>query len=151
MEDSPWNEILFFPGEDAEALKSRFIELCAVHKMRYTAHQVATHVFKNLRDPLLRAGRAAQVWGEDLDTQERIRVLMLKGPDVPDCTESDLIRRSLAVCDHPSTSDKDKLAAIRLAGELQGFVKKSVDLKTSNPVNDNANEFLAALSAKLPN
>lgn len=148
--ETPWNEILFFPGEDAEALKTRFVELCAHHKNRYSAYEVCEYIFRDLREPGLRAGKAAEIWGKDLDIQERIRVLMLKGPPVADCSEGDLIRRALQIADDAGENAKDRIAAIRLAGELQGMVKKSVDLKASAPANENGADWLAALAAKLP-
>lgn len=150
MDECDWkNTIPFYPGEDAEALKSAFVELYAVHRGVYSVEVVARQIFKDLKEPT-RYLQASVIWGNDIDVMERIRVRMLKGPPVADCSEADLIKRALQIADG-SGQDKDRIAAIRLAGELQGFVKKSVDLKTNLPGNDNSATFLAALSAKLPN
>ena len=141
-----WDQIIFFEGEDPQALETRFVELSAIYK-QHTPFEIATEVFRTLREPT-RAFKAADVWEKSVAVKERIRLLKLKGPPVVDCTESDLIRRSLAVADNDRTEPKDKIAAIRLAGELQGFVKKSIDARVSAPTN--GNDFLAALAAKLP-
>jgi len=142
-----WNAIVFFDGEDPEALKTRFVELSAVYKTR-PAFEIAQYVFKDLREPALRAGKAAEVWATDLDVQERIRQLILKGPTVADCTESDLIRRALMIADDTGAEKRDRISAIRLAGELQGFVKKSVDTKLKVDGLDN-DKFLSVLSERL--
>jgi hypothetical protein len=150
MDESPWNEILFFPGEDAEAIKTRFVETWAKYQDR-APYEIAAYVFKDLRDPSLRQGKAAEVWAKDLDVLERVRLLVLKGPPIPDCSEMDLIRRALAVADNPNTQPKDIIAAIRVVGEFQGTLKKSSD-NAKPGANDNSSlDFFAALSARLPN
>jgi hypothetical protein len=144
--DSPWNDILFFPGEDPEALKTRFVELCVSFGDRFTHYQIAQTVFKNLKDPELRAGKAAEVWGNDLEVLERIKTGIREGLETPDANLPALIRRAIAIADADYTEPKDRISAIRLAGELQGLVKKSVDTKVAM----SGGIDLAKLAEKLP-
>lgn len=145
--DDHWSELTIFEGESADALKTRFVEL-SVQYPRHTALQVTQFLFKDLQEPT-RYMQAAALWGGDLELFERIRLLELKGPPVPDASESDLVRRALAIADSTMVESRDKLNAIRLAGELQGFVKKSVDTKITTPGNDNNAALLAAIAEKL--
>lgn len=147
--DRQWNEVLFFPGEDAEAIKTRFVEVWAHHKNN-SPYEIAQYVFRDLKEPTLRAGQAAQIWGNDIELKERVRLLILKGPPVPDASQNELLRRTLGVSDDPCTSPKDKIAAIRLAAELQGFIKKSVETKITGSSDNGGTDFLAALAARLP-
>jgi hypothetical protein len=146
---NPWNDILFFEGENPDELRKQFVELSA-RWPNHTPFQVASEVFRKLRDPGLRALKAAEVWSNDLEVLEAIRQLKIKGPAVVECTEQDLIRRVLAIADDEFAEKKDRIAAIRLAGELQGLVKKSVESKVSVGGTGGAESFLAALAAKLP-
>lgn len=146
---SSWQQtVVFFEGEDAEAIKTAFVETSARYPHR-SAYEIAQYVFRELKDPALRAGKAAEIWANDIEVLERIRVLILKGPAVADASEAELLRRALQIADDADTPSKDRIAAIRLAGELQGLVKKAVEIKTAS--NDNPAEFWAALAAKLPN
>lgn len=145
------DEISFFPGEDAEALKTRFVELCAYHQLRFSFFEVAQYVFKNLREPALRAGQAAEVWGKDLDVIERVRVLMLKGPDTPEPDDSEvaLRRRTLAIVDDPRAENKDKIAALTLLAKIGGHVKKEIELGFKGGSGEGGNADLISQMAKL--
>lgn len=147
--DCEFNEPLFFEGEDAEALKTQFVELWAAHST-LTAYQIAAAVFRKLRDPGLRQGKAAEVWAADLDVLERIKAIQLKGPPEPDDSDVAIRRRLVMLADDRNTEPKDAIAALGLLAKMGGYIKKDADEKSS--ANDNSStDFLAALSAKLPN
>lgn len=150
---SPWKTLLFLPGEDQAALTSRFVELWAIHGNRFPIVELGAYVLKQagVKDNVMRGGQIAQALAADIDILERVRVLRLKGPEAPDDTEIALRRRVLKIADNEDLDAKDRIAALRLAGELQGFVKKSVDSKVSVSSESKPGDFLAALAAKLPN
>lgn len=144
------NEVLFFPGEDAEAIKTRFVEVCAQHQNRFTPFEVAQYVFKHLREPQLRAGQAAELWGSDLDVLERVRMLMTKGSEKPDVGDSDdIVSRAYKIADDPHTENKDRINALTLIARIKGALKKEVELNAGIGAGGNA-ELLAALAQRLP-
>jgi hypothetical protein len=147
MEGSIWQALTFYEGESEEALKTRFVELRAKYPNR-SLLEITQYIFMDLQEPG-RYLQAAERWGKLIDLDERVDQIILKGPLVPESSEGDLVRRALAIADS-AYADKDKIAAIRLAGELQGFVKKGVD-GGSTPGTNTGVDFLAALAAKLPN
>lgn len=144
-----WQDLVFYPGEDEAALITRFVELRAKYKNNYTPTEVAQYVFSGLKEPS-RAIQAAAKWDVLLEVKERIRLLELKNPEIADATKSDLISRSITLADDTRLEARDRLAAIRLAGELQGMIIKSAEVKAPGS-NDNAEktELLAAIAEKL--
>ncbi len=128
---SGWNDILFFPGEDAEALKSRFVKLCADFP-GFQPIDNARKVFKGLPNPELRIETAARVWAADPKVQARIADARIKEPYKVECDQPSLIRRTLQIADDIQAEKSTRLAAIRLAGELQGLIIKAIDKKVEN-------------------
>jgi len=128
---SGWNDILFFPGEDAEALKSRFVKLCADFP-GFQPIDNARKVFEGLPNPELRIETAARVWAADPKVQARIAEARIKEPYEIDASLPALLRRTIQVADDAHAERRDKLAAIRLAGELQGLIIKAIDKKIEN-------------------
>src|SRR4051812_41386708 len=103
---------VFLEGEDIEALKSRFIEICAFHRIgfggAFTQFDAAKEVFKTQKDPYPRCDQAATLWFNEIETKERIRVLIGRGQlgDV-DASEDALISRVLRAADDPDANLKD--------------------------------------------
>lgn len=153
-------ETQFRESDDIEALKTRFIELCALYKinMDFTAdeaantpYSVGNYVFANhpgTVDPQPRGGIIGQHWAKELDVRERIRLYGLKGNDAPGSVNQDLYDRALQIA---STADKDadRIKALELAAKLKGEIKKEAEGGGSG-VGGNA-DLLALLAAKLPN
>lgn len=150
MDAVGWNDILFFPGEDPEALKSSFVELWAVHNERFSVFELSKYIFKDLKDPDLRSGKAAQVWSADLDVLERVRVLRLKGTEKPDTEQTDIERRALQIADSPSTEPKDKIAALNLVARMKGYIKKEIESAPSGGATGERGDFLSELAKRLP-
>lgn len=144
----PWNTVCFFPGEDQEALKSRFVDLWARYP-HISVFEIARLTFQALPDAELRAGQAATAWRNDIDVLERVRIRQITG-DAVDDSEIQLRKRALAIADDQNQRASDRIAALRLCGELQGIVKKSVETKSTVKAEGGAGDFLAALAAKLP-
>lgn len=129
---SAWEPITFFEGEDPEALKTAFVDLCAKHKDHFSAYEVAKYVFKDLKEPEIRALQAAKVWSEDLEVKERIRVAILLGSDSPETNPAVLKRRLLAIADDPKENAKDRIEAIRTIAQMQGDIVKPVELRATD-------------------
>lgn len=129
-----WPPIIFFPGEDPEALKSRFIELCAKYNNTYSSYEVAVYVFKDLREPNMRAMQAADYWGKDLEVVEAIRQrILLGGNDEQEVPKSSLIQVAWQVAQDMRESAKDRLAAVELIAKVQGQVPKQIEMKDTSP------------------
>lgn len=139
------NEVVIFPGENLEALKTRFVELSALHKNFFSPFQITEYIFKDMRDPQLRSAQAAKIWGTDLELKERIRVLMTKGPDIPDASKNDLIRRALQIADGDG-EDKDKVKALELVAKMKGYLEDNEGSSTP----DNNADLLSKIAAALP-
>jgi hypothetical protein len=128
-----WPQLIIFPDEDEETLKSEFISLCAKHRNTFSHYEVAVHVFRNLRDPEMRARQAADYWGKDLDVQERIRQAINLADDEVACGEQAIKRRLLAIADSNTASYKDKNDALKTLAQMQGLIVKPIEFK--NPSN----------------
>lgn len=150
--------IQFYEGEDEAALIAEFVKHCAFHKVSFDEHipsqfspfQVAQYVFQNLREPG-RAGQASVLWAKDLGIRERIRVAIAEGVDGSvDASEEALLKRAIRGADDPYASLRDRMAALRLAAEIKGYVKKAIEIK-NNPSggSNNGNAELVAEIAKL--
>jgi hypothetical protein len=126
-----WNQpVAIFEDEDEDALKADFIRLCAVYPNQ-DIFEIASYVFRNQRDPLLRSQQAAMVWGKDLEVMERIRQARLNGgvePSSIDDKETKL-RKLQAFYDNEENDMKDRLAAMRLHAEMSGEIVKAIDKK----------------------
>jgi hypothetical protein len=132
-----FTDLILFPGEDEEKLKSEFIKLAAIYRGRYTHYELAQHVFKDLKEPELRAGQAGVLWAKDIDMQERIRIKIANGVDPIELSKDGLQAKILAVTEDPNLTSQDKKATLdglRLLGEMNGWIIKAIDKKVESKV-----------------
>lgn len=126
-----WAPIIFFDGESESDLREEFIQLSAKHGGNFTAVDVARHVFKDLKEPELRAVQAASVWGRDLGVQEAIRVAMLLG--AKNGEDDDEVRILRQIAENAHASDKDRIAAVMGIAAIKGKIQKPQDMKITFP------------------
>lgn len=121
----------FFEGEDEAAIRAEFVRLVALYP-NANPYDVALHLFKDkfgLVDPELRSQQSAAYWLRDIGVQEEIRLERLEGGRGQTQVKSkeQTIRELHAMAEDTGLDAKDRLAAYRLAAELQGQVIKAVD------------------------
>ena len=122
-----------FEEEDEAELIARFVEFSARYP-KYSAYEICKHIFKDLRDPDLRAGQAAAQWSIDLEILERINQAKLNGGAEPKPldTKEEKLKKLEAIYNDPEVAMKERLAAMRLHAEIQGEIVKAIDKKTEN-------------------
>lgn len=122
-----------FEDEDEAELIARFVEYSARYPKR-SAYELCQYIFKDLREPDLRAGQAAAQWSQEIDILERIRLAQLNGGTEPKPldTKEEKLRKLEAVYDDTEVSMKDRLAAMRLHAEIQGEITKAIEKKTTD-------------------
>jgi hypothetical protein len=91
MWDTP---VPIFEDEDEDELIARFVELSARYPNR-EPFEICGVIFKNLRDPGMRANQAAMVWSKDLDILERIRQARLNGFDENAITSKEQLQKKI--------------------------------------------------------
>lgn len=151
-----WRDDPPFPiyeGETLAALEEDFVKTSAHHANRFSVYDVAKYVFRHLREPN-RYMQAAEVWKDDLELAERIRVRMLKGAadERPEVTVISLQAYALGILNDKFASNEIKLKCVEfLARTVSGALKKDAEENRGggSGSNDNA-ELLAALSKMLP-
>lgn len=133
-----WNDLLFFEDEDEGELIDKFVKFSAIYKNRYTAFEICQHIFSGLRDPVLRAGQAANKWSNDLEIKERIRNAVVNG----DCSNSEdgltkdnLQQKMLSVVENEFLTPQEK--KVRIEGylaiaEINGWKIKAVEKTDKN-------------------
>jgi hypothetical protein len=114
-------------------LKESFIALSAKHKNNFTHFEVAQHVFANLREPVLRAGQAAMVWGKDLAVAEAIRLRILYGDTNADTAVDRLRAIALEIAEDPKQLAKDRIAALTYISSTQGDIVKAIEKTVTYP------------------
>lgn len=106
MWDTP---VPIFEDEDEDQLINEFVRLSALYP-KYEPFQITQVVFKDLRDPIMRANQAAMVWSKDLEILERIRQARLDGP--PDGvliqSKEQWERKMLALLDDQTLNAQEK-------------------------------------------
>lgn len=120
--------LVFFEGEDPEALKQEFIRLCAKHKHSQTPMAIAKYVFRDLREPILRAMQAAAYWGDDIAVLEAIDHLILYGAEGD---VADLIKRqkiAMVIAEDTKEAAKDRIAALEYVSKTKGEIKRLMDI-----------------------
>jgi len=133
---SNWSPILFFEGEDPEALKEAFCRMSATHGDRFSSFEIAAHIFRDLRDPDARAMQAAAAWSKDLGVQERIHALSTYTPVDNDHVPKQRLKSiALNIAEDRLASDRDRLNALRLIAEMQGDITKPIEIKTATADN----------------
>ena len=117
-----------FEDEDEAELITRFVELSARYPDR-EPFEITGHIFKNLREPTLRAGQAAMVWSKDLDIIERIRHAKLNGGSEPNPidTKEAKLRKLEAIYNNEDNNLRERLKALELHAEMQGEIKKPAE------------------------
>jgi hypothetical protein len=131
MEDIP--ELVWREEEDGEAILEKYIEYMAIYGSNYTPFDICKQLFANLYDPYNRACQAAQMWTRSLEINERIRQLRLYRSKPKEEKEQykDVLK---SIYEDRLSSSRDRINALRLAAELDGYVIKAVDKKVTKDV-----------------
>ena len=112
-----------FEGEDEAELKREFARLWARHPT-FSHLDIGTQLFKDRREPL-RGLQAGAVWVRELDVLEMVKEFERNGEAEEDVASKDQITREvLALARNNMVETKDRLAAYRLAAELNGQIEK---------------------------
>lgn len=126
----------FFEDEDEEAIVGDFVTMSARYP-KYSAFDICQHIFKDLRDPEMRANQAALQWSKDLTILERIRQARLNGgfEQSAKLTKEQLQAKILSVTEDDNLTTQEK--KIRLEGymayaETEGWKVKAVEKKTED-------------------
>jgi ATP-dependent DNA ligase len=126
-----------FEGEDEVELVRRFVELRAAYpESTYNNFELCQYIFRDLRDPSMRANQAALCWGNDLEIKERIRKAKLNGNKEPEeLTKENWQARVLAVIEDTALTPQEKKAKLdgyRLYAEANNWIVKTVDKSTKD-------------------
>lgn len=120
-----------FEDEDEDELIGEFIRLSALYP-QYEPFQVCQVIFKNRRDPIMRANQAAMVWSKDLEILERIRQARLNGPtdEAQIQTKEQLQTRINSVIEDNTINSQEK--KVRIEGymaiaKLKGWAEGAED------------------------
>jgi hypothetical protein len=108
-----------FEDEDEDALISEFVRLSAQYDHIYSPQQIAVEVFKNLRDPTMRANQAATVWSSKLEIAERIRKAK-QSKDDEDLIQSkeQWEKHMLALLDDPAIGTQEKKVRMEIYNSI---------------------------------
>lgn len=125
-----WNDApLIFEDEDEAKLLADFVTFSARYPDR-NPFEIAAYVFRNQRDPELRAQQAAMIWIKDLEVLERIRLAKLNGgAEALTSVESKEVklRKLEAIYNDATIAAKDRIKAMELHAQIQGEIVKAVD------------------------
>jgi hypothetical protein len=123
-----WNTpVPIFEDEDEDKLISEFVKLCALYPDR-EPFEITAYIFKDLRDPTMRANQAALVWSKDLEILERIRLAKLHGVnETPIDSKETKLRKLEAIYNDEKLALRERLKAFELHSQLQGEIKKPSD------------------------
>lgn len=129
-----WNVApLIFEDEDEAKLVADFVTFSARYPER-DPFEIAAYVFRNQRDPELRAQQAAMIWLKDLEITERIRLAKLNGgaeaSPVPD--KAARLAMLQKIFEDDSLKAKERIDAARLIAEMSGDIVKAVDKNISH-------------------
>lgn len=135
MWDTVSTPVPIFEDEDEAELIKAFVELSARYP-NYPAFAIAQHIFKDLRDPVLRANQAALQWSQDLNIRVRIDKARANGNAEPEAlTKEALQAKIFAVIEDTtitSTEKKVKIDGLMGIAELNGWKVKAVEKKTED-------------------
>lgn len=129
-----WNASpVIFEDEDESRLIADFVTYSARYPDR-DAFEIAQYIFRNQRDPDLRANQAAMIWVKDLEILERIRTARLNGGSEPCAieTKEQKLRKLQVIYDDPDVKVADRLKAFELHAQIQGEIVKAVDKKVTS-------------------
>jgi len=126
--------IPIFEEEDEEELITQFVKYSALYPDQ-TEFAICSYIFRDLRDPTLRAGQAAMRWKNDLGIMERIRLARANGGEYikEKLTKEVLQAKILATTEDPLLTPQEK--KVRIDGYVayaqnEGWVVKSIEKKT---------------------
>lgn len=127
-----WEPLIFFPDEDEAEIKARFVEVAArfYGNPNFDKYDYAKWVFRDLREPALRAMQAADYWGKDIDIQQAILNLVNYKGEIEG--KAKRIALLMSIAEDNSAQTKDRIAAIRVASELEGEITKAVEKKITH-------------------
>lgn len=125
-----------FEDEDEDALIGEFVKLSALYP-NYDPIEIARHIFKDLRDPELRAGQAAMQWLKDITIKERIRKARRDGniDDKPKLTKDQLQAKILATTEDTNLTAQEKKVMIegyQAYAQNEGWLIKAVEAKVDD-------------------
>lgn len=122
---------MIFEGEDETALRTKFIELSAKHhrNQNFTGVDIAKYVFRDLKEPEMRALQAATYWEKDLEVQEAILDLIAHTNMLT--ARAQRLQIAMDIATDTKADKRDRLIAVRLAAEMEGEIVKAVDKKVS--------------------
>lgn len=143
------DQIVFFEGEDAEALRTRFIELLAQFP-RHDPIVLARYAFKGLREIEMRAGQAAQVWIADPEVLDRAERLRVEGPADLQIDAGAIERSAWQIANNPQALDKDRVSALTLLAKIKGCIKKEVEPGAGGGSEGGNADVVSKLAALLP-
>lgn len=130
--DGSSETLLFYPGENENALKQAFIDACVRHhKNNFTHFAITEHIFKHLKEPYLRALQAAQLWGKDLEILEAIQHKIAYGEAVDE--KQKRVNLLMSIAEDTRHAAKDRIAAILGASSIEGEITKAVEKKITYP------------------
>lgn len=125
-----------FEDEDEAELITRFVEMSARFP-KYGPIEICRHIFKDLRDPEMRAGQAAMNWSKDIEILDRIDKAKLNGglEEKPALTKAQLQAKILATTENPNLTPQEKKVMIEgytSYAANEGWVVKAVEKKTED-------------------
>ncbi len=136
---------VIFEDEDEEKLLADFVRLCALYPDQNYL-EIASYVFRNQRDPELRAAQAGMIWHKDVGVKERIRLAKLNGgkeaAPIPD--KAARLQMLQTIFEDEGQSAKDRLAAARLISEIEGEIIKAIDKRIDDKRTANLPTFVIA-------
>ena len=130
-------QLIIYENEDEDELLNEFIRLSALYP-EYPPYEVASTVFAGKVEAWSRSMQAAQVWSNSIEIRERIRLAKANRNNPNGNTYTNKEEYLKAV--HSLTFDdsigyqekKVRLDGMKLLGEANGWIIKTVDKKTEN-------------------
>jgi len=135
MWDTAASPVPIFEDENEAELIKAFVEMSARYP-QYPSFAICQHIFRDLRDPGLRANQAALQWSQDLVILERIRQAKLNGNrEVEALTKEALQAKIFTTIEDETLGSQEK--KVRLEGymniaELHGWKIKAVEKKSED-------------------
>lgn len=113
--------LTWLDGEDAGAMRAAFAELWADLPNDDLVFERGLRVFDGLPGAVMRGPAAVRVWLTDPECIRLRDAYRRRSHDLPK-TKADYVARAMSVFDNAKLDPKDRLAALRLAVEIEGHV-----------------------------
>lgn len=149
-----WNDDNFFDSEQAEDLKSAFVQAWAKHGDRFDLLSLVNSVFvkAGIENDSILAHQATARWKTCPDIRDRMLELQLQLAPKPLVDhDDDLLRRLLMIADDPNTEPKDRISAIALVAKMKGLLKKDTEASGREGDKTSSEDLLTRLAKCLPN